>query len=402
MNKGTPIQESKRLTWIDAARGLAIFGIFMVNMPAFNAPYFMYGGEEKYWPGEVSQAIQVMIDIFFQASFYTLFSFLFGFGMYMMKERLQEKGFSYRPVLFRRLLVLILIGAIHAFFIWHGDILFSYGTIGLLLFAFYERKPLTILSFTVGIFAVSGWFMFSYLYPLRDRLGYINEQAIQSAKESYGNGSLMDILGQNLSDWLYSNGSLFSWIMLTASLLPMFLLGLYIAKRRWLHEIDVHKKQLTFLWWITLSLFISFKAGPYLFGNPAWFQFTFQDRIGGSASALFYVSTIALLYQRRSRLVTVIRPLEYVGRLALSNYLFQSVTCFLLFYSVGLGFYGEVKPIVSLILVIVIFSGQIVGSRWWLSVYQFGLIEWIWRTLTYGKKQPLKRKKEEEKAVYES
>jgi len=94
-----PINESKRLPWIDAARGLAIFGIFMVNMPAFNAPFFMYGGEEKYWPSETSHTIQTIIDIFFQASFYTLFSFLFGFGLYMMKERLEEKGLQYRPVI---------------------------------------------------------------------------------------------------------------------------------------------------------------------------------------------------------------------------------------------------------------------------------------------------------------
>ena len=102
-----PLRESERLSWVDASRGLAILGIFMVNVPAFNAPYFLYGGAEQFWPSSMSHFVQSFIDIFFQASFYTLFSFMFGFGMQMMKERLDDKQIPYQPVIFRRLLVLI-------------------------------------------------------------------------------------------------------------------------------------------------------------------------------------------------------------------------------------------------------------------------------------------------------
>src|SRR5699024_11562920 len=81
MNTAEPLQKSERMMWIDAARGFAILGIFVVNIGAFSAPYFLYGGEKDAWSQAIDQFTHVMIDIFFQASFYTLFSLLFGFGL---------------------------------------------------------------------------------------------------------------------------------------------------------------------------------------------------------------------------------------------------------------------------------------------------------------------------------
>ncbi|WP_051255135.1 DUF418 domain-containing protein [Pontibacillus marinus] len=413
MNKGVkdvnsiqPLKDTNRLPWIDAARGIAIFGIFMVNMPAFNAPYFMYGGEQKYWPSETSNMIQTIIDIFFQASFYTLFSFLFGFGLYMMKERLQEKGYHYRPVLLRRLIVLIAFGAIHAFFIWHGDILFSYGTLGLFLFLFFGRSPKAVLSWAIGLLTLSVVILYLRISPyigMGVLGGYVNEPAIAQAKQAYGEGSLMEIWEQNLNDWLYSNGSLMSWIFLAGSLIPMFLFGLYFAKKKWLHDPDQFGKPLTVTWGITLALFVVFKAGPHFFEIPEWFKIVTQDSIGGSASALFYMTSVVLLYKKRSTFTTLLKPFTFVGRLSLSNYLLQSIICFFMFYSVGLGFYGEVSPLATLILVLVIYSLQVIASRLWIRSFRYGPFEWLWRSLTYMSLQPMRRSKEREgKASYET
>lgn len=403
LNTLQPLKESNRLPWIDAARGIAIFGIFMVNMPAFNAPYFLYGGEERYWPSETSNIIQTIIDIFFQASFYTLFSFLFGFGLYMMKERLEEKGYHYKPVLFRRLLVLILFGAIHAFLIWHGDILFSYGTLGLFLFLFFNRKPKTILTWAIASLAGSVGILYLAIAPLIGRgiLGsFVNETAISQAKQAYGEGSLGDILQQNLNDWLYSNGAFSSWVFLAGSLIPMFLFGMYFAKKKWLHQPDQFGRSLRITWIITLILFVIFKGGPYIIEFPEWVKMVTQDSIGGSASALFYVTSVALLYKKRSAFTKFLKPFTYVGRLSLSNYLLQSMICFFLFYSVGLGYYGEVSPLMSLILVIVIYSLQVVASRFWVRSFRYGPFEWLWRTLTYMRRQPMRRSSESEKSTF--
>ncbi|KGP72115.1 DUF418 domain-containing protein [Pontibacillus yanchengensis] len=392
MNHAKPLEASRRLPWIDAARGLAILGIFMVNVPAFNAPYFMYGGEGEFWDSQLSHIVQAFIDIFFQASFYTLFSFLFGFGMYMMKERLLEKGFGnrYQLILARRLFVLIGFGLIHGLFIWHGDILFTYGMIGLLLFLFYAREAKTLVIWAFGLLTFYAISSIGLYYPVRDRLNIVDRQNIQQAQEAYGSGNWLEVFSQIQHDWLYSNGSVFQWIFLTLSLLPMFLLGMYFCKKRFLHETSEHKSTLQKWWAITLVLFIVFKIGPYLFGNPEWVQYSVQDSIGGSASAIFYITSVALMYQRGVG-EKLFAPFTFVGRLSLTNYLLQSVICFFLFYSVGLGLYGSVPPIMSVAIVVGIYFLQVIASKLWLKSFRFGPFEWLWRTITYMKKQPLRR-----------
>ncbi|WP_226576851.1 DUF418 domain-containing protein [Halobacillus litoralis] len=386
----SPLQESERLDWVDAARGLAIFGIFMVNVPAFNAPYFLYGGQEIFWASPLSHTIQNIIDIFFQASFYTLFSFMFGFGIQMMKDRLVEKGLSFRPIIFRRLLVLTGFGLIHAFIIWHGDILLSYGMLGLLLLAFFHTSPRTLLYWAYGMLAFLVLPLTFSLYMIRDQLqGIVHRPAIEQALINYGNGNIFDIWRQNLNDWVYANqwGNL---PFLALSLLPMFLFGMYICRKRWLHEPGKHLPSIRKTWVFTGVLFLLFKALPHLYGSPEWFQLA-QDSIGGSASAVFYVLSITLLY-RTSFGARIIHPLTWVGRMSLTNYILQSMVSFILFYSVGFGLYGDVPPVGSVAIVVVFYSLQMFLSRIWLKQFRFGPLEWLWRTLTYGRRQPLKRR----------
>ncbi|UOR13171.1 DUF418 domain-containing protein [Halobacillus amylolyticus] len=385
----TPLKEAERLSWIDAARGLAILGIFMVNVPAFNAPYFLYGGEGHFWPSPTSDAVQTIIDIFFQASFYTLFSLMFGFGLQMMKDRLDQKGLNYRPVLLRRLAILIGFGLIHSFLIWHGDILLSYGLFGLVLFAFFNRSKRTLLLWAYSMLAILIIPLTLSLYSIRDRLGgFYNLEAINTAKRNYGEGSLLDIWQQNAVDWTYAN-NVGSIPFLAFSLIPMFLFGMYIARERWLHEPDQHLVSIKKWCGISGVVFLLFKAGPYLYGNPEWFQLL-QDNVGGTASAIFYVLSLTLMF-RTNRGRKMLNPLRWVGCMSLTNYIFQSLVCFVLFYSVGFGLYGQISPSLSVIIVLVVFTSQVFLSKAWLNKFRFGPLEWLWRTLTYRKKQPLRR-----------
>ncbi|MGP4062003.1 DUF418 domain-containing protein [Halobacillus sp. H74] len=386
----SPLGESERLDWVDAARGLAILGIFMVNVPAFNAPYFIYGGEEMFWPSSLSHNVQMMIDIFFQASFYTLFSFMFGFGIQMMKDRLVEKDIPFRPVIFRRLLVLTGFGFIHAFLIWHGDILLSYGVLGLILLAFFQTSPKTLLAWAYGMLAFLIIPLTFSMFVMRGQLqGVVNHQAIEGAITNYSQGTILDIWSQNLADWSYANYYM-NLPLLALSLIPMFLFGMYVCRKRWLHEPSQHLKPIKKIWVMTGLLFLVFKAGPHLYGNPEWFQLA-QDSVGGTASAIFYVLSITLLFRTEVG-ARIVHPLTWVGRMSLSNYILQSIFCFILFYSVGFGFYGEVPPIVSVLIVVTFYTLQVILSKAWLKRFRYGPLEWLWRTLTYGKKQPLKRK----------
>lgn len=111
--------------------------------------------------------------------------------------------------------------------------------------------------------------------------------------------------------------------------------------------------------------------------------------LGGLALALWYASAVVLLVERpawRRRLA----PLAAAGRMALTNYLLQSLVCTTLFYSYGLGLYGRVGPAGGLLLTLAIFGGQLAFSAWWLRRFRFGPVEWLWRTLTYGRRQPLR------------
>ena len=247
-SKASPLGESERLNWIDAARGLAILGIFMVNVPAFNAPYFLYGGAAQAWDSSLSHTVQAIIDIFFQASFYTLFSFMFGFGMQMMKDRLDEKNLDYRPIIFKRLVVLIGFGLIHAFLIWHGDILLSYGVLGLTLFAFFHLTKTGLLYMAYFMLALLVLPMTFALYSIRGRLqGIVEQGSINEAIANYGTGSLTEIWQQNASDWLYAN-HVANLPFLALSLLPMFLFGLYVCRKRWLHEPAAHLGSIKKVW----------------------------------------------------------------------------------------------------------------------------------------------------------
>ncbi|SDJ87744.1 DUF418 domain-containing protein [Sediminibacillus albus] len=391
---GGPIEDNQRLAWIDAARGLAILGIFMVNVPAFNAPFFLYGGEEQYWSLPVDHAVQTIIDIFFQASFYTLFSFLFGFGFQLMRERLEAKQLNVHYILLRRMMVLIGFGLIHSFLIWHGDILLSYGLIGLLLFFFYRRKNSTLISWSIAMLIIPALLLTGLYYLVRDQLDNLAQNTSRQVNQSfanYGNGSLLDIWQQNAGDWLYANGGI-TYLFLICNLLPLFLLGIYTARKKWLYHVGKHKRLLAKAWIVTGLLFMLVKAGPYLIGNPMWLG-SLQDIIGGSSSALFYLLSLTLAFQQTA-LRKLLEPLTSVGRMSLTNYLLQSIICFFLFYSVGFGFYGSIRPIHSAILVLVIFSLQVILSKWWFQHYRFGPVEWLWRSLTYGRRQSFKKANE--------
>ncbi|GAA0592913.1 DUF418 domain-containing protein [Virgibacillus siamensis] len=388
MNTVTPTKGSERLTWIDAARGFAIFGIFIVNIGAFSAPYFLYGGAEEAWTSPIDQFIQNFKDVFFQASFYTLFSVLFGFGFQMMKERVIDKGINAKLFLLRRLIILIGFGLIHAFLIWSGDILLSYGIIGLFLIAFIHRKNITLLVWALMLLGSSAAYFTMYLFSFRAYLGYANYQEIRRAMESYTSNDLSVILSQNLHDWLYSNG-LFTYFLLLMTLLPMFLFGMLIARKRLLHKPESNKHVLWICWSVSLLFFTALKWGPYLYGNPEWFNFI-QDNVGGTASALFYLFSITLLHQSVFG-AKLLKPFSHVGRMSLTNYMLQSVIQFILFYGVGFGLYGSVTPGISIAIVVLVFSLQAVLSRWWMAKFRFGPLEWVWRSLTYKKKQPMRK-----------
>lgn len=199
---------------------------------------------------------------------------------------------------------------------------------------------------------------------------------------------MFTIWEQNYYDWVIVNGSV-GFLLIITTLLPLFLIGKYIARKRWLHEPGKYKSLLIKWWGISLFLFVSLKVGPYVFGNPLWFSYI-QDNLGGTASALFYIISITLLAQKEIGR-KMLKPFVFVGRMALTNYVAQSLISFILFYGIGFGLYGQVRPLMGVMIAVIVFILQILFSRWWMKHYLYGPLEWIWRNFTYAKKQPFRR-----------
>ncbi|MFP7479661.1 DUF418 domain-containing protein [Terribacillus saccharophilus] len=391
-----PMPQTNRLHWIDAARGAAILGIFMVNAPSFGSPYYMPGFDSPEWDSPLDTFLLGGIDIFFQASFYTLFSILFGFGMQLIFDSRKRDGIKPGWFLSRRMIVLLGLGAVHAFLIWYGDILFTYAILGLLLIPFLYT-PRWVLLTMIPVLLLPVVLLFTVLYlaasmfeeGMEEMLVSLND--IPSKIAAYSNGTYIDILQQNLADW--SMNGVGGIILNVFLLLPLLMLGAYLARVKLFHDPVSNRRKLIWFTVITGFLFLVFKAGPYLIGAPYWLSIV-QDSIGGPACALFYLSLITLV-SNLPVFSWIARQLSYVGRMSLSNYLFQSVLMFVLFYNIGFGLYAEFSLLGFVCFVVGVFILQVMMSRIWFRYFTFGPIEWLWRILTYGKIQPLRKKNEQ-------
>ncbi|MEJ2707957.1 MAG: M20/M25/M40 family metallo-hydrolase [Anaerolineales bacterium] len=388
-----PVSKRERITYVDILRGFAIFGILVANMASYSGqPYGVSNVSDP-----IDKSVLLLIQFLITAKFYSLFSFLFGWGMSVQMRRALEKGKRFVPVFVRRMLILLAFGILHGVLIWTGDILTLYAILGLLLLLFRKRSQKLILA------AVLVVLLFSILLtlPWKPVEAFVNAYTSATSfmrystndPNSYANGSYFQITRLRLQDFLGANSN---FIFYFGNVFGMFLLGLYTGKRRIFENIDQHQRLLR---WV---LVIGFAIGASFNGllvwqilHPGWLQGDYQRTIlialrtfGAPALMLFYVSGFILLYQNQNWR-TRIEPLSSVGRMALSNYLLQSVVATLIFYNYGLGLYGQISPTVGLILTTIIYIGQIRLSNWWFSRYQFGPMEWVWRTLTYGRRQPI-------------
>jgi uncharacterized protein len=383
--------QNERIEVVDVIRGFSIFGIFLVNMLDFSSP-IMYVRPEEWWSAPMDRWTVTIIDIVAQASFYPLFAFLFGFSMIVFRKRVLEKALSFSCLFLRRLLALLVIGCIHAFFIWHGDILIAYALTGFILLFFHRAHSRTwlvgaIMVFVVPHFVISLLLGFAVFSGKSATLTSNEPLAIEALKH-YRDGTIADIFLQRWNDWVYVN-SMEGLLFTVMTLLAMCLFGGYIAQKQWFVYVEEHIRKMKTIWLFSLCIGVPLKLLPYLTEKNAWTEYV-QDMFGGPALSFFYATTIFLLF-RKERWRKVLLPLAAVGRMSLTNYLFQSVFCTSLFYSYGLGLYGRVHPFYGLVLAIAIYFVQVIASKRWLRSFRMGPIEWAWRTATYGKRPLLRR-----------
>ncbi len=390
----SPTSGNERIHSIDAMRGLALLGIFFVNMLDFHSPW-MYIDQLEYWGNNYNQLLIYVIDFFAQASFYPLFSFLFGYGFVMLRNRIQVRNTAFLPVMVRRLLFLFFLGILHFVLIWHGDILFTYSLCGFFLLFFIRFQGKTLLQIGLGLWLFYSIIFFLLLLPFSSTdVTTHNPLAIENSILVYGSGSYLDIMTQRISDWYYVNGGL-NGAFLLFSIFPFFLFGAAFAKEGWFSG---DRKHIPFVKRLFLIGSVGFviKLSPYFFDSTAFEHL--QDSLGGPLVSLFYMAGVSLIYYSGKRL----HPFEWVGKMALTNYLLQSILSTLIFYHYGLGLYGKTEVSTGVLLLLVIFTLQVMMSRIWLRFFQYGPVEWIWRMFTYKRQFSNKSESKKEGVSYEN
>ena len=388
-----PVPGSERITAIDCLRGAALLGILIANMRGFNAPLAAYMQPRLLWTWLPDQIAQAVVDWLVSGKFITIFAALFGVGFAIQMDRAMARGLGVRFYM-RRMLALLLIGLVHGLVFWWGDILMPYAVCGFFLPLFRKRSQRTVLVwahimywFLVVLFA---GFYIATLFGLKPPDDGDTVANMQKAIQAYSQGTLHEVFTVRAREWAQANG----FILILTRVLGIFLFGLYVWRQGYLQRPSEHLD-----WWrkaqryglviglignaVVVMLDWMYNPHPMRPTLLVVFMVALQSFVVPALS-LGYSATIILLWQSadwQRRLMSF----SYVGRMALTNYLTQSIICTTIFYSYGLGLYGRVGPLLDLFLALAIYSLQVPFSKWWLSTHRYGPMEWVWRRMTYGR-----------------
>lgn len=409
-----PVEPSRRIPALDVLRGFALLGILLMNIEGFVGPLMAaLGGIDASLSGPDLWA-DVAIFILVQGKFYALFSLLFGMGFALMLARARSAGQPARGAVMRRLLVLLAIGTLHAFLVWAGDILMAYATLGLvLLLAFADTPARRLPGWALGMFCLP--IVFTWLFVLSmpsapadpgaaaaaaqalesQAQGY--EGMIERQRAAYGpGGSYRETVAANAEVVRLMFTSYMPF--LGPLLLSFFLAGAWFVRTGVILEPSRHAgvfRRLMLLGWglglplvVTGAVLVPTIDPVRLDLSMAWGSTATQ--VGSALMALGYLGTIVVLLES-PRIAPLLDRLAPAGRMALSNYLLQSVVCTLVFYGYGLGWFEQLPRAWQVPFVLVLFALQVIASEWWMQRFRHGPVEWLWRSLTYLRAQPMRR-----------
>lgn len=400
--------KTSRLETVDALRGFALFGILLVHaaqwFAAVGLPGTVYQTQAS---GLANSVAQTIVGIFFDGKFYTFFSFLFGLSFALMLTRSTDSPGRFYTRFAWRLVILGAIGLLHHIQ-WRGDILSIYAILGFLMLPFgrLSNKVVLVVALLLVLNTPGRVKSLYDTFAPQPAAQKNNPQPAQDydkeAKVNYNllkKGSFTDMAIANF--YAFDDKMKFQVesgrIYIT---LGFFLLGLYAGRRRLFAGIAQNKRFFRRLTRVTgfgvLGIIIAFAVAISIYGNNSQppkaidLIFGFLYDLGNTALTVFYIAGLTLLFQRAFWQRTV-RPLASVGKMALTSYVLQTLIGTLLFFGYGLGLLAEIPLWQAALLTFPIFLVQVWFSQWWLARFQYGPLEWLWRSLTYLKVQPMAR-----------
>ncbi len=412
-----PVPSSERLEVVDVLRGFALLGVLITNVYSFNLPPDGYIGD--YSTSTILDNITYwFVRVFVKGKFYTLFSFMFGLSFALQISRLKSQGAPVVRLYTRRLAILLAIGLLHSIFIWAGDILKFYALLGFPLLLFRDVRPRRLLTWALALLSVfylgvSGAYVVMNLTPrekaeARADVPEEQEPAEDEASEAYQSGGYLEVTARR-ARILVSSENLSYLVAGLIYVLPTFLVGAYAGQRGLFHHLQGSAALLRKLLRWGLAVGLVSAVGCIALGlatsggnrSAARALMGIAEQVTAPALATAIVASLALLYRQRIG-QQLLNPLASIGRTALSNYVLQSVVFTLLFYGYGLALMGQMGITTLFALSVAFYVAQVVVSSWWTRRVRFGPLEWVWRSLTYGAVQPMRRHFAETPATHES
>lgn len=392
-------QTSGRLAHVDALRGFALFGILIVNIGVFSSPFYGAGVADPVYSRPVDLGVRWLIAWLFETKFYLLFSFLFGYSFTLQMAAAERGQAAFAPRFLRRLAGLAVLGAAHAVLFYQGDILVTYALLGLGLLGCRSMAPqralcvaLWLIVLTASVWALLGWL--SFLDPVQP--GYLAQYKAQAlaAIEAY-RGDIGSTVAQHIHELTTS-----VWFMVLFVQGPfvfaMFLAGYALGRRNALAAPWARPGVL----WLLCALGLlpglagsaAYATSSLPFAGAAWeLPGLAADLLTAPLLSMSYAALFLLAWRTRV-LGRALRWLAPAGRMALSNYLMQSVICAFLFTGWGLRLFASVSPLATVGIAVAIFAAQLPWSAWWLRHHAYGPVEWLLRALTIGALPPWRRR----------
>lgn len=395
LTKPAAATPAERIEALDALRGFALLGILLANILVWSGWGLMTKDQQLALAGADGALWQYRFHhLVVDGKFYTLFSLLFGAGFALQLARIEGRGGNGLAIYRRRVLVLLGIGLIHSCLIWDGDILTLYALMGLILplFIRWSETRLAIaavlLIFVVpfagcALFAALGWAPHAALYALSDAVALAFGTRITA-----DNGVAILASGRwdQLAAWIGS-GSIYAWGLKLETwripkVLGIMLLGLIVG--RWFASGRLPRDRTLLRRILLAGLLLGLPPTLAYALLPKQGQADWPSLLGTVPMALAYGAAFLLAWPRARG---VLELFAAPGRMALTNYLSHTLIGIVLFYGVGFGLIGQVRPLGIYAIALTIFACQVVFSRWWLAHHAMGPMERLWRNLTYGRRQ---------------
>ncbi|MDE6480688.1 MAG: DUF418 domain-containing protein [Muribaculaceae bacterium] len=397
MQTASPIEASKRHIILDALRGFALLGICMANFPEFSLHSFLPIEAATSMPtSSWDYFTKYFLSIFVDGKFYTIFSLLFGIGFSIIISNVTKRGGNAYVIFYRRMLILLIIGFLHLMYIWSGDILMLYALMGMILPLFIKVSDKALL-WTAGILLFLPVILdflleamdLSLSAPIVDwqwrecaKVGITEENFAYWLRDADSYSKVFDFLIQGAIVRIQEFVDGHRWF----KVLGLFMIGLYIGRHRLYADLATRKALLRKAagWGLCLGLPLSLlyawdSMSGHPFGNGAHSLIYFASVY---LTAFGYIGAIGLLYLKNKD-AACWKILAYPGRMALTNYIGQSLIGMLIYYGTGFGFGADTGLIYVELTVLCVFAFQICFSALWLRYFRFGPLEWIWRCLTY-------------------